>query len=185
MCRVRRRKNLMIRRTITALMLVLMSLGVLAGVPVAHAIPLSQPCNGGCLGDQLWSPISTHGALTSTVVDNPGGGTFLWYTKYLVVGAASGLPPYVVVGMDKGTGASSGPLTWFIRYDDGHGLSTGDVSEGTVDSRDYNSPVNIGVSYETSGSHQGLNMWIYADFLGSTICFPCNIGTNQYFANAF
>lgn len=179
----------MIKRAIAALFIVLAGFFVLVGVPQAQARPLSMPCASGCFGAQTWdiSGTNTHGGLTVSTVEDPNGATFTSWDERLVMFGPNGV--VVVVGMQKGTGASGsgGPLTWFILYDDGHGLNSGGaVSEGTVPSGDYNSSVNLGISYVTTGtSNLGLDLWIYADHNNSTICFPCNIGTNTYFAQAF
>lgn len=166
----------MIRRTITALMLVLMSFVVFVGVPQVHARPYnSDACSGSvlsCVGQTTWDggSVGIHGDETQTIIDNPGGSGQQFYYKYIYGELSNGTN--VEVGEIKDSAVCGGGSVEFFYEVNSLGANCFSMNSG-----DINHSATFQFSWYTSGSG---GIIIY--FRGSTGDTPC--GSGCFYSNS-
>ena len=137
-----------------------------------QGIPLtSTVCNGGlgngndCRSQLGWQGISTHGAGTIAIANNP---STMVFREYIELDNGS----FVDAGIEVNDNTTCGGTTLQWWYSDYNTIKC----PGAVDSRDFNNAITLKISYYASNGG-GFLYWMWGGF--DTPCDPCSLSDSN------
>lgn len=135
--------------------------------------PLNLFCSTQCFSFGYWNG-TMHGAMTRTIVDNPGLSIGDSYEKYIDL---QGSGDTVYVGIANGSFCSFGSIQYFYAIYSSSGNPLYSNCFG-VAKYDINTYTTFGVSFYASNGG-GTFVWINNTFSGDDYCNPCGFPTGS------